>query len=240
MRSIIMSSSYTIINGASIVMIDGRVISGGGSCAEPKEIDKTKKIRADDITQIRVSSNNANVTISIGDRDDVEVHYHGKVYTDGDVDVDINKFGQEATINVENTSNNMYGNLQLDVIIPQKIFECISVKTVTGNVLLYRNVEAKKIKINSVNGNLVEEVCCEEIDAQSQNGIIDIFVIPKSNIEMYAKSINGSVTVDVSKFGLCTIRTSSVNGLARNEHIANGKFRASGKVSSINGMVRVH
>ena len=52
MRSIIMSSSYTIINGASIVMIDGRVISGGGSCAEPKEIDKTKKIRADDITQI--------------------------------------------------------------------------------------------------------------------------------------------------------------------------------------------
>ena len=220
-----MSSSYTIINGASIVMIDGRVISGGGSCAEPKEIDKTKKIRADDITQIRVSSNNANVTISIGDRDDVEVHYHGKVYTDGDVDVDI---------------NNMYGNLQLDVIIPQKIFECISVKTVTGNVLLYRNVEAKKIKINSVNGNLVAEVCCEEIDAQSQNGIIDIFVIPKSNIEMYAKSINGSVTVDVSKFGLCTIRTSSVNGLARNEHIANGKFRASGKVSSINGMVRVH
>lgn len=229
----------TINNVGNMTIVNGRIISGGCYSAESKKIDENKRVGAEGINRIKVDSGLADVTIAVGSRKDVEVHYYGEVYTDGKLEFDVTTSGDEVYVSAKINGSTFNGSLKLDVLIPQKEFRLISVKCQNGNAELGKNVDAERIKIDSQNGNIESKASFKEITAKSMNGSIDISVSAKSDIEISASSMNGNVSVELENIGFCNIATSSMNGFSRNRHNSTGKYKAAGDVSSMNGNVRV-
>ena len=232
-------TTRTINNVGNMIIVDGRIISGGCYSAEAQKIDETKRVGAEGINRIKVDSGLADVTIAVGNRTDVEVHYYGEVCTDGKLEFDVTTSGDEVNVSAKINGSTFNGSLKLDVLIPQKVFRLISVKCQNGSAELCKNVATERIKIDSQNGSIESEASFEEITAKSMNGSIDISVSAKSDIEISASSMNGSVNVELENIGFCNISTSSLNGSARNRHNSTGKYKATGDVSSMNGNVRV-
>ncbi len=228
-----------IQNIGNINIINGRVISGGCSSAESKKIDETKCIGVEGIFKIKVDSDLANVTISASNRTDVEVHYYGEVCTDGNLEFDVTTSGNEIDISAKFKENTFNGNLKMDVIIPESVFRLISVKCECGRVELCKNVEAQQLKIDSMNGGIKSEASFEEITAKTMNGSINISISAKNDIEISASSMNGKISVELNNIGYCDISTSSMNGSIKNTHNSNGKYKATGNISSMNGKVIV-
>lgn len=177
--------------------------------------------------------------MSVGSIDTVEVHYHGEVAIDGNIEWSVTKSDDEINIVAKMDFNIFNGSLKLDVVIPQKRFTLISVKCQNGMVEFHKNVETNRLKVNSQNGSIESEANFEEVTAQTMNGSIDISISAKSDIEISASSMNGNVNLELDNIGFCNISTSSMNGSARNRHNSTGKYKATGKVSSMNGNVRV-
>lgn len=229
----------TINNFCNMSIGNGRVISVGCCSAESKKIDETKSIGVEGISRIKIDSDLADVTIVASNRRNVEVHYYGEVSTDGNPKFNVNTSGDEINVSAKINGSTFNGSLKLNVIIPQKVFRLISVKCQNGSVELCKNVEAKRLKIDSQNGSIESEAFFEEITAKSMNGSIDISISAKSDIEIFASSMNGNVSIALDNIGSCNISTSSMNGSARNRHNSIGKYEATGDISSMNGSVRV-
>lgn len=221
------------------ITMNERSIGGGFSFAESKKIDERKSIGTDDISKIKVDSDLANVTVSVGSSNTVEAHYHGEVATDGNIEWSVTKSDSEINVVAKMDANIFKGSLKLDVVIPQKRFRLISVKCQNGTALFHKNVETSRLEVNLQNGNIESEVDFEEVTAQTMNGSIDISISAKSDIEIYASSTNGNVNVELNNIDSCNISTSSMNGSARNRHNSTGKYKATGKLSSMNGNIRI-
>lgn len=228
-----------ICNANSMTIVNGRIVGGSFSSAESKKIDERKSIRVDDINKIKVDSDLADVTVSVGSCDTVEVHYHGEVATDGNIEWSLTKSDDEINIVAKMDANIFNGSLKLDVVIPQKRFRLISVKCQNGTAEFHKNVKTSRLKVNSQNGSIESEADFEEITAQTRNGSVDISISAKSDIEISASSMNGNVNVELDNIGSCHISTSSMNGSARNRHNSTGKYKATGEISSMNGNVRI-
>lgn len=220
-------------------IIINRVIGGKSFSAETKKIDETRTVLAKGINKIKVDSSLADVTIAVGNRTDVEVHYYGEVCTDGEFKFDVTTFEDEVIVSAKVKGNFFNGRLKLDVLIPQKLFKLISVESQNGRTDIYQNVEAERIKINLQNGRIKSIASFKEIIAKSMNGSIYIMTRAKNDIEISAKSMNGNVSVELENIGFCNISTSSMNGSAKNMHNSIGEYKAIGNVSSMNGNVVV-
>ena len=229
----------TINNAGNITIVNGRVISGGGYSTGAKKVDEIKRVGAEGINRIKVDSSLADVTIAVGSKADVEVHYYGEVFTDDKLEFDVTTSGDEVNVSAKNDNITFSGILKLDVLIPLKVFKLISVRCQNGSAKLCKNISAKRIEIDSQNGRIESEASFEQITAKSMNGSIDISIGAKNNIEISASSMNGNVSVELENIGFCTISTSSMNGSARNTHNSTGEYKATGNVSSMNGNVRV-
>lgn len=168
MKSI--TNARTINKGGNMTIINGRVISGGCYSAEAKKIDETKSVGAEGINRIKVDSGLADVTIAVGSKTDVEVHYYGEVCTDGKLKFDVTTSGDEVNVSAKINGSTFNGSLKLDVLIPQKVFRLISVKCQNGSTELCNNVAAERIRINLQNGSIESEASFEEITAKSMNG----------------------------------------------------------------------
>ena len=233
------------INGNDIT--NGRIIGGGNPLVERKKVDETKKIKAEEISKIKVESDCANVTVStINSTDAVEinygeqyvpVHYFGEVYTDGNTELKVTTSGDEIIVTAKTKGNIVNSSLKLNVFIPQKVCKSISVKSQNGCAGICKNVTAKRLRIDSQNGRIVSEATFEEITAKTMNGSIDIGIRAKSDIEVKASSMNGSVFVELENIGSCNFSTSSMNGSVRNMYHLTGRYKATGEISSMNGNV---
>lgn len=228
----------TIKNVSNITVVNGRVISKECSCADSKKIDETKSVESKKISKIKIDCDSADVTIAAGNSANIEAHCYGEVYA-GNFELNVTTFGDEISISAKINESIFSGSLRLDVLIPQKVFKLISAKCANGYVKLCENVETKCLELDLQNGNMETEAHFQEITANSINGSIDISIIAKSDIEIFASSMNGNVNVKLENIGSCNISTSSMNGTVRNSHGSDGKYNATGNVSSMNGNVRI-
>ena len=235
------------INGNDIT--NGRIVGGGYSSAEFKKVDETKRNKAEGISKIKVESDCANVTVSTINSTDakepyygeayVEAHYFGEAYTDGKPELNVTTSGDELIITATTKAHVVNGSLKLNVRISPRVFRSISVKSQNGSVGICKEVEAKRLRIDSQNGRIISEATFEEISAKSMNGSIDICTRAKNDIEVNASSMNGSVFVELENIGSCNFSTSSMNGTVRNKKHSTGRYKATGEISSMNGDVKI-
>ncbi|MBQ3408677.1 MAG: DUF4097 family beta strand repeat protein [Clostridia bacterium] len=229
-------------NGA--VVINGRIVSGGwmsggGVFGTPQKFDEKKNVPENDVERITVKSDSANIVVTASNTSIVEAHFSGEAVVDEKPTFNIEKRGCEVIITLDVGAVAM-SNLTLTVNIPTRTFEFLSVTCYNGNVSVKNGVFAKKIRLDTHNGEVDSEGNFCEILATTHNGDVDVYIKAKNNVEIEASSHNGDVSVEMQNVATSSIYASSHNGNVRNRfHAGNGVYAAYGRATSHNGNVTV-
>ena len=103
----------------NVTLVNGRVISGGGTCNTQKFNEK-KSEDCSDIDKISIDSIFCDINVSVSNSSKVEAHFYGEADVDGDVNFNVRVVNRELRITLKFTGNCFNGNLKLDVTLPQK------------------------------------------------------------------------------------------------------------------------
>ncbi len=223
----------------NVVIVNGMVLGMSKCLAKTQKIDDTKCVGAEKVSNLRVDSDLASITITTGEKEEVQVHYYGEVCTSDIPRLDVTASCGEVNITAKIEDSVTSCNLKLDVVIPRKMFKFIFVKSCNGRVELGEEVKTESMKITSENGSIYSKASFKEIITKSMNGSTHISVSAKSNIDISASSMNGSITVELANIGSCNISASSMNGSVKNMYNATGEYKATGDISSMNGSIKI-
>ena len=117
-----------VFSGNNVAIVNGRVISGGGT-GKFQKFDERKVEDCSNIEKIAINSTFVDVNVSVSNSSKVEAHFYGEANLDGDVNFDVRVVNRELRVTLEFTGNCFNGILKLDVTVPQKIFKVISAKS---------------------------------------------------------------------------------------------------------------
>ena len=134
--------------GNNIVIINGNVVSGNSSY-QTQKIDERKFQSAENVESISVHSSVCNVNIFATDSPRIEAHLHGEASIDGKVDFDVNHHNKRLEIDLEYTGACFNGALSLDIAVPYKTFEMLSVQSASADITLDESVSARFINLNT-------------------------------------------------------------------------------------------
>ena len=175
--------------------------------------------------------------MNISNTNTINAHFFGHATTDGTTKFDVSTFGNEVKITAKLTGNSM--NLRLDIDIPTRMFEKIDVKSENGNINIFEGIRVKRLNLKSTNGNVESNAVFEDINANSMNGNTEVYLNANSDVKLDVSSMNGNSIVKLRNISRCNLSTSSMNGSVRNHFHPTTGYIAGGRVSSMNGNVRV-
>lgn len=225
------------LKNGSIRFENGRIVKESFPFGGSKVVDETKSIGTFGIKKIRVYTKVADVVISTGTTSKVVVRYHGDIVTEGRANLAVSRFNDEINI-VGNFNGNIFsGSLKLEIEIPNKQFEKIKVESINGRVTLKKEVKATSLNIRTTNGSVETEAYFKEANVRTINGSLYIYAMANNDINIYATSANGSIEVKLENISFYNMETSSVNGSVRTRYNLGGKYKATGKVTSLNGSI---
>lgn len=249
-----------IVNGkvyhGNVTIINGHVISEGPSDnTSGEKIDEVKKESANGVRNIIISSD-INVKISASDTNDVTAHMHGSGIMGKSPQLSVTRVGNEIRVCVEcfknfsNNSINIVSNsinivtsnckLFIDIQIPNKKFDILSVQGKNANIDISRSVNTNKIDIESKNGNADIFAIFNTLSAECKNGNINVDSKAVDDVILNLISKNGNVDVSVSNIGVSKVFVEAKNGTSRNIPKLGGIYTAYGCISSKNGNAKFH
>ena len=223
----------------NVVVVNGQIISGGYvPFGNSQTFDEKKNSEADGINRITVRSNCADIIVANHSVNSISAHFHGEAVVNNEPSFTISKNGSELCVTLNINGNIMSSSLTLEVGIPQQMFEVLTAVSKDGNVEVKASVSAKRIRLESHNGNVMSEGTFTEISATTHNGSCEVYVTAQSNLEIEATSHNSSVTVELYNIAECRLYTSTYNGTVRNRFRGTtGGYIANGSATSHNGNV---
>lgn len=256
------------VYGDNVTIVNGRVITGkpcdDSAC---KKFDETKKESANGVNRITIDSN-VNVKVSTCDTNEITAHLHGSAIMDNDLELSVTKRGDEIRVSVEtdgvsNSYNNMSiisgnsiisqsavvinnfgsgsnGGLMLDVQIPAKAFEEISVESTDANIDVSSSVNANSITAESKNGNIDVSATFQNLTVECKSGNVDVDSEAHCNVKLNVTSKNGNVDVTIGNIGTSNVSVASKNGNCKNNPKLRGIYTVSGCVTSKNGNAKFH
>ena len=226
------------IFGKSTTIVNGRII-GGGELGKTKKFDETRLEKARGIKKILINSDISDVDFSVSDSlEEIKIHFYGQVVIDGELSFNVRKDGSELQIKSKNSGSSFNGNLKLDITVPRKMFfEKISIKTISGDICLNKEILANSIKMVSTAGKLENYAKFTSYNARTMSGNIDITVDAENDISIVASSISGSISVDLNNIGDVMLSPSSMSGRVRNSHRKQEGYIADIDASTMSGNV---
>lgn len=259
----------------NVVIVDGQVISGEPvKKSSTKKFDETKKQLADDIRRIIIDSNSVNVKVSASNTKEVIAHLYGST---AEPDFSVSRRGDELTIRVKAKGRSVSsktvimgnctisncvvgGGLELDVQVPTKIFEEISVESNSGDIGINSNVKASSIRINSGSGdveiesNVVSDVfsiktLSGDVDLSAafrtlriacSSGDIDVDSKVYCDVKLAVRTSSGDIDVALEDIGRSTVSVETNCGKCRNNPKLKGDYTATGYIKASSGNVKFH
>lgn len=232
-------NGINIGNCNSVVMVNGSIVSGGGSFGKSQKFDEKKNVYANDVQRIIVKSNTADVVVNSSDTNIIEAHFHGEAIVDEKPTFNIEKKGHKVVITI-NIKGNVMGRLTLTVNIPTRTLELLNVINYNGDISVENGIFAKKIRLDTHNGDVESEGNFSEISATTHNGDVDVYIDAKNNIQIEASSHNGNVSVELQNVATNNIYISTYNGNKKNHFRGrNDGYSAYGRATSYNGNVAI-
>lgn len=226
-----------------------------------KKFDEIRKESANGVNRITIDSN-VNVKVSACDTNDITAHLYGSTIMDCDIELSVTRRGDEIRVSAEmdsisNSYNNMSisfqrtviinnfgsssnGGLMLDVQIPAKVFEKISVESTNANIDVASSVNANSITAESKNGNIDVSATFQNLTVECKNGSVDVDSEAYCNVELNVTSKNGNVDVTIGNIGTSNVSVASKNGNCKNNPKLRGIYTVSGCVTSKNGNAKFH
>lgn len=238
MGNFFINGANIIGSGNNVVMVNGRIVSGNGMFGNSQKFDEKKSLQADGINRIIVKSD-SNVIVTASNTNVIEAHFYGEAIVDGKLTLNIDQNSREVVVTLDIDSNIICNNhLTLTVDIPARMFEMLSGTSHSGELVVKNDVSAKKILLETHNGNVESAGNFVELSATTHNGDIDVYVDAKNNVKIEAHSHNGDVSVDLQNIATSNISMSTKNGNKRNRFCGHkGGYIAYGRAMSHNGNV---
>ena len=207
------------IFGKSTTIVNGRII-GGGELGKTKKFDETKIEKRRGIKKISVDSDISDVIFSVSDLwEEIKIHFYGQAVIDGDLSFNVCKKGNELQIKSKLSGSSLNGNLKLDITMPKKsFFEKISIKSISGNIYLYKGILPNRVEMVSDSGNLESHAKFTSHYAKTMSGRIYITVDAENDISIDASSVSGNITIELNNIGDVMLSASSMSGRVRNSH----------------------
>ena len=197
-----------------MVIINSTVINGN-SCSnnDYKNFDETKREAADMVNRIIINSI-IDVKVSACDTNDIIAHLHGSAITSNNTELSVTRHRHEIRISAQTnkrSNDNMSmifqnsvivgnfsfcsnANLMLDIQIPRKVFERISIESEHGKIAIDSAVKSNSITAKSTSGNINVSAVFHDLIVESEQGKITIDSTVKSN-SITAKSTSGNINV---------------------------------------------
>ncbi len=162
-----------------------------------KKFDEIKKKTANGVKRITIDSN-VNVKVSASNTNEVTAHLHGSIISDQNLNFSVEKQRNEILVSVKskgtsissrymsvasgcsvvinNCSVGGKGGLTLDIQIPDKTFEKLSIEVKYGNIDINSYVRASAITVDSKYGNINigSDVNADIINIDNAHGSIDL------------------------------------------------------------------
>lgn len=245
------------VYGNNVSIVNGQVITGD-SCGDvtSKKFDETITESASGVNRITIDSD-INVKISACGTNDVTAHLHGSAITNATPKLSMKRVGDELVISVKSEeSSNSYSSvsmiiinssicgdgegLVLDVQIPSRAFEKLSVESKNANIDVTSSVNANTITVDNKNGNIDVSAIFKTLKIDCQNGNVDVDSEANCDIALYVTSKNGNADVTIHNIGTSEVSVNAVNGNCRNSPRLKGLYTASGYIISKNGNVKFH
>ena len=156
------------------------------------------KLPADGVKALDIQLHNGDVNISVAAQESVEVNAHPE-----EVEVRLDEDGvlyirQGKTASSTVVFGRGLARTDVELALPEKVWDFVKINTVNGDVELDDALEANKLEIQTVSGDIIaDNACCPQIVLQSISGDIE------------GSDMAGNVTAD-TKSGNITLSGSFV------------------------------
>lgn len=178
--------------------------------------------------------------ISSSDSSEAVAHVYGEGSIDGDINFNISANGRELKISLNMDNESFSGNLHFDVTIPKKIFNLISISSLSAKITLDDQVSAKALKINSSTGSVNSKANAQNYNVTTVSGAIELSINAKQDINANISSTTGAVTAELINISHVDLLASSVFGKVKNYHKGTNGYTASINVSTMSGRITIH
>lgn len=128
----------------------------GTSNSVAQVFNEIKTVDGSEVDKIFVTSTYADVNIYPSNTSEVEVYLYGKANSDKELhfDVDVIEQYRKLIVAVQSTGSYFNGNLKLNILIPQKMFESIYVFGPHANVNIDQNIIVNDLEVTTFSGNI--------------------------------------------------------------------------------------
>lgn len=224
--------------GNNVTIVNGRLISGGGT-GNFQKFDERKVEDCSNIEKIAINSTFADVNVSVSNSSKVEAHFYGVANLDGDVNFDVRVVNRELRITLEFTGNCFNGNLKLDVTVPQKIFKVVSAKTSSADVTFNEGVSTDYLKVKTQSGDLETNATFNTVSVSTMSGDVELCIDATQDINVEISTMSGDVSAEFNNIGYINLSTTSMSGDVRNRHKGNKGYTADVDISTMSGDIRI-
>jgi len=131
------------------------------------------------------------------------------------------------------------GDLKLDVTIPRKTFQMISVQTLSAHVVLNEGVSAKHVNLKTQSGKVKASAAFANISVRTMSGKVKLLVNAETNISIDVSSMNGNITAKLNNIGDVNLSARSMSGGVDNYHQGKTGYMANVNVSTMSGNITI-
>lgn len=223
-----------VFSGNNVTIVNGRVITGGGT-GKLQKFDERKSKDSSNIDKIAVDSTFADVNVSVSNSSKVEAHFYGEAEIDGDVNFDVRVVNRELKITLQFTGNCFNGNLKLDITIPHKTFQLISAKSSSADITLNEGVSTNYLKVKTQSGDLETNATVNNVSVSTMSGDVELCIDATNDISVEVSTMSGDVSAEFNNIAHINLSTSSMSGDVRNRHKGGKGYTADVDISTMIG-----
>lgn len=222
----------------NVIIVNGRVISGGGT-SKLQKFDERKAKDCSDIDKIAIDTTAAEVNVSVSNSSKVEAHFYGEAEIEGDVNFDVQVENHELRIILQFTGNCFNRNLKLDVTVPQKKFKVISAKSSSADITVNKGVSTNHLKVKTQYGNLEINATVNNVSASTMSGNVELCIDAIGDVSVEVSTKSGDVSAEFNNIADINLFVSSRSGDVKNRHKGGKGYTADVNISTMSGNIRI-
>lgn len=238
-NKIFVNGSVVNVKGNNVTIVNGRVISGEETKGETKKFDLIRTEDVNNVEAITIDSEFVNVCITGTKSSNIELNLYGEAEVDGKLDLDVERIHRELKISVNAQGNFFNSNLQLDIALPPKKFESITINGVSADVDIYNEASAKVLKVKTVSGDIGSTAIFERGYVETKSGDINLRIKAESDFNVEVNTVSGNVNLHLTNIEDLNIHKYSISGDFRNHCRSQSGYTANVDITTISGDITI-
>lgn len=210
-----------VIGDGNVVVINGENVVDNSKNSQIQKFDEIKMEDIDNIEKVVIESSIADVNITTTNASKAKAYLYGIAEVDNELDFSMKRSGNELRIAIK-YDGIFKGDLKVEVMLPDKLFEEVCVQTVSANISSNR-VFARKIEVNTQAGN------------------IDFSTNAKSDVYVNLATVSGSISAKFNNIEQIELDAHAISGKVQtNRKQDAGGYTAKADINTVSGDININ